>query len=125
MAKPAPVYLDPLRLYLSPMAWLSLLHRVGGLLLVLAAPYALWLLQQSLSGPAGYDAVTARVQQPAFKLMCLPWLWALCHHFLAGLRHLFMDAHRGLDLPRARRWSLGVMAGAGALSMAILAWWLA
>ena len=57
MPKRAPVYLDPLRLYLSPMAWLSLLHRVSGLLLVLAIPYALWLLQQSRSGPAGYGAV--------------------------------------------------------------------
>ena len=39
------------------MAWLSLLHRASGLLLVLAIPYFLWLLQQSLAGPAAYRAV--------------------------------------------------------------------
>ncbi len=125
MPKRAPVYLDPLRLYLSPMAWLSLLHRASGLLLVLAIPYALWLLQQSLAGPAGYRAVAARFADPAFKLVCLPWIWALCHHFLAGLRHLSLDAHLGLGLANARRWGLGVMAGAGLMSVAILGLWLA
>ena len=125
MPKRAPVYLDPLRLYLSPMAWLSLLHRASGLLLVLAIPYALWLLQQSLSGPAGYGVVAAQLSAPALKLVCLPWIWALCHHFLAGLRHLGLDTHLGLPLASARRWSLGVMAAAGVLSAALLGLWLA
>ena len=124
MPKSAPVYLDPLRLYLAPMAWLSLLHRVSGLLLVLAIPYALWLLQQSLVGPAAYRAVAQQLSAPALKLVCLPWIWALCHHFLAGLRHLGMDAHRGLHLANARRASFGVMAAAGVLSAAILGLWL-
>ena len=125
MPKSAPVYLNPLRLYLAPMAWLSLLHRASGLLLVLAIPYALWLLQQSLSGPAGYRAAAAQLASSAFKLACLPWIWALCHHFLAGLRHLGLDAHLGLPLADARRASLGVMAAAGVLSAALLGFWLA
>jgi Tol biopolymer transport system component len=34
-------------------------------------------------------------------------IWAYCHHFCAGIRYLFLDLNKGLDLPAARMQQLG------------------
>ena len=40
---------------------------------------------------------------PLAKLTALLLAWAYLHHLLAGLRHLLLDVHVGIDLPAARR----------------------
>ena len=43
-------------------------------------------------------------------------LWAVWYHFLAGLRHLWFDAGRGLDIATAEKLGWGVIAGAFVLT---------
>jgi len=37
-------------------------------------------------------------------------LWAFCHHFCAGIRYLFLDLDKGVDLATARLSSWMVLA---------------
>ena len=116
-----PVYLNLLRIRLPLPGWVSILHRISGALLFAALPAGVWILGLSLSGDAGFQQAKAWVAHPLAKLGILVLVWTLAHHFLAGLRHLALDVHWGLDLKRARKTSLAVMLGA-ALVSAAAAW---
>jgi len=47
---------------------------------------------------------------PLVKLVILALAWAYFQHFCAGIRHLFMDLHMGLDKDSARKSSAAVLA---------------
>ena len=55
--KSRPVYLNLLRIRQPVGAVVSILHRISGLVLVLALPALFYLLQQSLASEEGYRAV--------------------------------------------------------------------
>lgn len=90
-------------------ALVSILHRLSGVLLFLSLPAVLWLLQLSLASAADYDRALAMLQAWPARLLLLALAWAFLHHFLAGLRHLALDLHIGLDLAQARFTSKLVM----------------
>lgn len=116
-----PVYLDLFRIALSPMGWVSILHRVSGAVLFLVLPLAVWALAESLSGEAGYTRMAALFGHPLTKLVVLGLIWALAHHWFAGLRHLALDGHLGLARDVARRNSYLILAAGGVVA-AIAAW---
>jgi succinate dehydrogenase / fumarate reductase cytochrome b subunit len=109
-----PVYLNLLRIHLPVSGWVSILHRLSGGLLFLAVPFGVWGLSQSLSDEAGFRRVVEWIGHPLGRLFLLILTWAFAHHLFAGLRHLALDAHWGLDLRHARRSSIAVLL-AGAL----------
>lgn len=117
-----PIYLDLTSIRLPLPGWVSILHRISGILLFLTLPLAVALLSLSLSGEAGFRAVADCARQPWAKLGTIGLAWAATHHFFAGLRHLAMDAHRGLELASARRNSLAVLAASGAATLAFAVW---
>jgi len=80
----------------------SILHRVSGALLFLAVPWLLWLLDGSLASPERYEAVRAHLAHPLAKGVVLLLIWAYAHHWVAGVRHLLLDLHIGIDLQSAR-----------------------
>jgi succinate dehydrogenase / fumarate reductase cytochrome b subunit len=43
------------------------------------------------------------------KLILLALIWAYMQHFCAGVRHLFMDVHFGLDKDSARKSAASVL----------------
>ena len=51
--------------------------------------------------------------------MILALVWAYLHHFCAGIRHLFMDLHFGLDKDSARKSAVGVLIVSIALTLVI------
>lgn len=118
--KPAsrPVYLDLFRIRLPLPGWVSILHRVSGALLFLVLPLGTWALSVSLADDAGFRRVAAAVGHPLARLMVLAVVWAFAHHFFAGLRHLALDAHRGVALRPARRSSVAVLVAAGLVTLA-------
>ena len=92
--------------------WVSILHRISGAWLVL--PFAAWLLyllDASLASEQGFAHVKAYLQLPLAKAGMLVFIWALCHHFCAGIRYLLLDVHVGVDMPAARWSSVAVIAG--------------
>lgn len=104
-----PVYLNLFRLHLPLAGWVSILHRITGVVLFLALPLALYLLERSLSHQEGFEAVSALLDRPAGRLMLLAVIVSLAHHVFAGLRHLALDIHWGVEKNRARQSAHGVM----------------
>ena len=101
--KPRPTYRNIhitqiLQYRLPPAGIVSILHRVSGALMFLLLPFIVWLLDVSLSSEISYEQFTAAfgvgigvVPGWLIKLVVLALIWAYLHHFIAGVRHLWMD----------------------------------
>ena len=108
--KKRPVYLNLVQIRLPLPGFVSILHRISGALLFLAAVWLLFMLDRSLSSEAGFESVRRYASFPLVKLGLLGLVWAYCHHFCAGIRYLFLDLDKGGDLPTARLTSWIVLA---------------
>jgi len=115
-----PVFLNLLQIRLPVAAIMSIAHRAAGLLLFLAIPFLLALLSLALSGEDGFRQVLALWQQPSMQVVLFIMLWALTHHFLAGMRYLVIDVHLGVQAPRYRHSAWAVLIGAPWLSLLLL-----
>lgn len=116
-----PVFLEIWRIHLPIPGVVSILHRLSGILMVLAIPAAAFLFEQALSGPDGFAATAAVLDSWTVMPILLALLWSVLHHLLAGLRYLSMDLDIGLDRPVARRSSWVVLIAALALAALLLA----
>ena len=72
-------------------AVVSILHRVSGILLFLSIPYVIWLLSLSVKSEQGFNEVVAIFTSDWGRLINVILLWAIIHHFYAGLRFLLLD----------------------------------
>lgn len=104
-----PKHLNLMQIRLPLPAFVSILHRISGALLFLLLPVVLCLWGASLESPASFNVFKTWVAYPLTKLVLLALLWAYLHHFCAGLRHLALDMHLGLDLANARASSYAVL----------------
>jgi succinate dehydrogenase / fumarate reductase cytochrome b subunit len=116
-----PIYLNLFRLHLPLAGWVSILHRITGVVLFLALPLALYLLERSLSHQTGFEAVSAMLDRPVGRLMLLAVIASLAFHALAGIRHLGLDIHWGVEKNAARR-SAGWVIAATLVVVALAAW---
>lgn len=98
-----PVFLNLFQIRLPIGGVVSILHRVTGVLLVLTLPVLLYGLQQSLSGPMEYAAVTATLSGPWARALLLLLLWAFAQHLFSGTRHLLLSLDIGMEKNPARR----------------------
>ncbi|WP_101046584.1 succinate dehydrogenase, cytochrome b556 subunit [Macromonas nakdongensis] len=86
--------------YRLPAAgWVSILHRASGILMFLLMPFIIWMFDTSLSSEISFETFTAAFSAgigfvPGWfvKLVVLGLIWGYLHHFIAGVRHLYMDA---------------------------------
>ncbi len=108
-----PVFLDLTRIHQPVMAVMSIAHRIAGVLLFLAIPFAAYLLDLSLRGPESFAEARALLDHGAVKLFLWLLIWAFAHHFFAGLRYLLIDLDVGVDLATGRRTAMAAL-GAGA-----------
>jgi succinate dehydrogenase / fumarate reductase cytochrome b subunit len=110
MNKKRPKHLALHLIKLPLPGFVSILHRVSGLLLFLALPLLLWMLQYSLRSIETYTQLQTVFAHTLFKLLMLGLLWAFLHHFCAGLRYLAIDLHYVRSLAQARSSSKVVLA---------------
>jgi len=93
-----------------PLAgWVSILHRVSGILLFVSGIWLLFLLDRSLSSAAGFTSIQHYLSFSLVKLSLLVLVWAYCHHLCAGIRFVLLDLHKGVDKASARRSSIVVL----------------
>ena len=86
--------------YRLPLAGVvSILHRASGALMFGLLPLIIWLFDMSVSSEISFEVFRSAFVAgigfvPAFlvKLVMLALIWAYLHHFIAGVRHLWMDA---------------------------------
>ncbi len=98
-----PVFLDLWRIKLPATGIVSILHRISGVLMVLAIPTAAILLHQALSGPDGFAAAVGFFSSWPIRLALLVLTWSLLHHLFAGVRYLLLDLGIGLERAAARQ----------------------
>lgn len=96
-----PFFLNLLKIHLPVTGFISILHRVSGLLMFLAIPLSVYLLDISLQGEQGFEQAVDILQQPLLQLLSLILLWSIIHHLLAGIRFLLTDFEIGLEKQRA------------------------
>jgi succinate dehydrogenase / fumarate reductase cytochrome b subunit len=90
--------------YRLPAAgWVSILHRVSGALMFLLMPFIIWMFDNSITSELSFATFAAAFNVgigfvPGWfvKLVALGLIWAYLHHFIAGLRHLYMDINHAV-----------------------------
>ena len=86
--------------YRLPLAGIvSILHRVSGAIMFILMPFVIWMFDTSVSSDlsferfkSAFNAGMLGLPGVLWKLAALALIWAFLHHFLAGLRHLWMDS---------------------------------
>lgn len=80
-----------------PTMMMSIVHRITGVALYFGIVlFAVWLLAAATS-QAWFDTVSAVYGSWIGRLILFGFTWALLHHMLGGIRHLFMDTGMGLE----------------------------
>jgi succinate dehydrogenase / fumarate reductase cytochrome b subunit len=109
---------------LPPAGIVSILHRVSGLLMFLLLPFAVWLLDVSLSSEISYERFTNAFLAgigwvPAWlvKLVVLGLIWSYLHHAIAGVRHVWMDVTHSVGKQQAHRSALATLGSSGVLTL--------
>ena len=87
---------------MSITAKISILHRLSGVLLFLSMPFLLNVLYRSLTSPDFYTVLYGYISHPIVKLIYLVLIWALMYHSCSGVRFLFLDIHKGVEIKTAK-----------------------
>ena len=79
--------------------WVSILHRVSGVLMFVLLPFIIWMFDTSVTSEVSFARFRSAFTNglgfvPGWfvKLVVLALIWAYLHHFIAGVRHVWMDA---------------------------------
>lgn len=103
--------------YRLPLAGIiSILHRISGALLFLLLPFVLYLFDKSLTSELSFDDFKSVASGWFARLVILALVWAYLQHFCAGIRHLFMDMHIGLEKES------GKQTAAVAIAVSLIVW---
>lgn len=108
-------------------AVVSILHRISGIIMFVLLPFVVWMLDRSLSSEISYDAFTSAFRAGVgfvpgwfLKLMVLALIWSYLHHFVAGLRHLWMDvSHTAVNKQFGRKSAVTVLVISLALTVVL------
>ncbi|MED5618356.1 succinate dehydrogenase, cytochrome b556 subunit [Ideonella sp. BN130291] len=92
--------IDALTGYRYPLAAIvSILHRISGGILFVLLPLIIWLFDTSVTSEFSFERFRAAfvsgigvVPGWLVKLVVLAIIWSYLTHFIAGVRHLWMDA---------------------------------
>ena len=99
---------------------MSIIHRVTGVLMILATPILIYLLDLSLQGDAGFVAAVDLLRSMPGQILLLGLLWAVLHHLFAGIRYLLIDIDIGVDKPRYRQTAWAVLVAAPLAAVILL-----
>ena len=104
------IHVTQLSNYRLPLAgWVSILHRISGFLMFALLPVVLYLLDLSIRSEISFAYFQGIATHWFTKLVILALCWAYFQHFCAGVRHLVMDTHVGLDKDSARKSAATVL----------------
>jgi len=110
--------------YRLPVAGIvSILHRISGALLFLLLPFAIWLFDASVTSEISHEAFTSAFAAGVgpfagwfLKLVVLALGWAYLHHFIAGIRHLWMDATHAVSRQQGQLTAISTLVSSLALT---------
>lgn len=112
-----------LRYRLPPAGIVSILHRVSGLLMFLLLPFVIWMFDASVTSEISHEAFTSAFVVGVgpfagwfLKLVVLALAWAYLHHFIAGIRHLWMDATHAVTRQQGQLTAISTLISSLALT---------
>ncbi len=107
-----------LQIYRMPLtAITSILTRITGNALIVAAFLIVWWLLAAATSEAYFATADAVLTSWFGKLVFLGSIWAVWYHLLTGLRHLYYDSGRGLDIPTAEKLGWACIIGSVVLTL--------
>ena len=98
---------------LPPAGWVSILHRISGAIMFILMPFIIWMFDTSVSSEISFAKFSGAftvglgfVPGWFIKLVALALIWAYLHHFIAGVRHLWMDINHAVskEFGRSSAW---------------------
>ncbi|WP_262927288.1 succinate dehydrogenase, cytochrome b556 subunit [Phytohalomonas tamaricis] len=118
-----PVNLDLSSIQFPLPALVSISHRVTGVIMFVGLAFMLWAFSVSLSSPQGFEAVKDVMTDNALaKLITWGLLASVAIHFVAGIRHLFMDMHVADTLEGGQRTAQITMVASAVLVILAGVW---
>lgn len=87
----------------------SILHRISGVILIVAIPLTVVGMNYSLAGPAGYKQTVDFLTAGWFSVFFWLFLSSITYHVYAGIRHMIMDMGFGESMKAAKMTSLVVI----------------
>ena len=109
---------------MSITAKVSILHRITGFLLFLSIPIFIYLLNLSLSNNDFYSAFYMNSSTIIAKLFYIGLIFIFVYHMCAGVRYLFLDVHKGIELKTAKKtaWLVIIVSLVITLVLGTLIW---
>ena len=117
-----PVNLDLTTFRFPITAIASILHRVAGVILFFGSFILMALLGMSLENEAGFADTLALLENGFVSFIVWGVLAALAYHFVAGVKHLFMDMGYGETLESGRLFAKVSIAVASLLMVSAAVW---
>ncbi len=99
---------------------LSILHRIAGIGMTLAAVLIVWWFLAASSSAEYFATVDGLITSWIGGLILLGSLVAFWFHFCNGVRHLFWDAGYGFELDTVNKSGTAVLAGTAILTVITL-----
>ena len=113
-----------LQIYKLPLtAKLSVLHRGTGVVLTLGLVLLAIVVASAASGESAWASMRWLLSSWLGSLVLIGFTASLYYHFCNGIRHLFWDMDKGLDLKTAKKSALWVIIASIALT--VFTWTLA
>jgi succinate dehydrogenase / fumarate reductase cytochrome b subunit len=111
-----------LAVYRMPMSMvMSIVHRITGGALYFGTLLLAWWLIALATGDRYFAFVSNLLGHPIGLAVLVGYTWALMHHMLGGIRHLYWDTGRGFALSSINRLSWLTLVGSLLLTAAIWA----
>lgn len=98
-------------------AYLSVAHRATGIVNSAAIVLLVLLIASAAGTPESYEFMSGIANSWFGKLVLFGFTITLYYHMANGIRHLFWDTGRGLDLEDAKKSGNACLIGAGVLSV--------
>ena len=119
-----PVNLDIGSIKLPITSYVSILHRVSGVVLFFSVAVLLCVFDASLESEQSFQSLKDCFSSPVAQLIIWASLAALAYHFVAGIRHLIMDFGIGEDSYESGRNSAWAVVAIAIFLIASISGWI-
>ena len=98
----------------------SIFVRITGNALLVAGLLIVWWFLAAATSPEYFAFADGLITSWFGDLVMALSVWALWYHALGGLRHLYWDSGRGLDVETSGKMGIGMFAGSFVLTLITL-----
>lgn len=95
----------------------SIMVRITGNALIVGVALAVWWLLAAATSPAYFATANAVATSWFGDLVFTLSAWAVWYHYLGGLRHLYFDAGKGLEIATAEKLGWAMYIGSVVLTV--------